>query len=231
MAVSMAVFCPQSRGPSQSYLDSIRSFITNHHILQHIVQNIPTLLDVWSILAQENPDIAHLSQGPRYAKLLIQWLVDDISDGAGSNSSGIVALPRLVIIQITQYFQFLESRRMTHADFVSQVRDFGGVQGYCGGLPAAVAIACSKSELDLIQTICTAIRLAYAIGVYAELGDDSEIPGTTTIVVRLKREGQAEELVDLFPRASTHPTASIISHQLIIDRPIFLPSQTQSRSA
>ncbi|RDL40047.1 Uncharacterized protein BP5553_00026 [Venustampulla echinocandica] len=194
MAVSMAVFCPQSRAPEQAYLDSIQSFITNHHVLQHIVQNITTLLDVWPILAQENPEISQLSQGPRYAKLLIEWLVDGISDGVISTSSGIVALPRLVIIQITQYFQFLESRDMTHADFTAQVRDSGGVQGYCGGLPAAVALACAKNEPELIQLICTAIRLAYAIGVYAELGDDSGIPGTTTIVVRLKREGQAEEL-------------------------------------
>jgi hypothetical protein len=204
MAVSMGVFCPQSRAPSQSYLESIQSFISNHHVLQCIVQNIPTLLDVWSILAEKKPGIARLSQGPRYAKLLTQWLVDGASDTVASTSSGIVALTRLVIIQITQYFQFLESRDMTHADFIAQVRDAGGIQGYCGGLPAAVALACSKSEQDLIQSVCTAIRLAYAIGVYAELGDDSDIPGTTTIVVRLKREGQAEELVRMFPNASPH---------------------------
>lgn len=151
------------------------------------------------MLAEKNPEIARLPQGPRYTKFLTQWLVDGASEEAASTSSGMVALPRLVIIQITQYFQFLESKGITHADFIAQVRDSGGIQGYCGGLPAAVALACAKNEQELAQFTCTAIRLAYAIGLYAELGDNSEIPGATTIVVRLKREDQAEELVRMFP--------------------------------
>lgn len=199
MAISVAVFCPQSRAPSASYLDSIRTFILNHPILHCIPQHIDSLYQVWSLLSEQNEDIANLSKGRRYADYLIEWLGSGASEAAASTSSGIVALPRLAIIQITQYFQYLESQGISHREFVAQVRRRGGIQGYCGGLPAAVALASAYDEHDLVQPICTAIRLAYAIGLYAELGDDSDIPGTTTMVVRLKHEGQAEELLRGFP--------------------------------
>ncbi|GES58229.1 BcPKS16, polyketide synthase [Aspergillus terreus] len=199
MAISVAVFCPQSRAPSASYLDSIRTFILNHPILRCIPQHINSLRQVCSLLSEQNEDIANLSKGRRYADYLIEWLGSGASEAAASTSSGIVALPRLTIIQITQYFQYLESQGISHTEFVAQVRRRGGIQGYCGGLPAAVALASAYDEHDLVQPICTAIRLAYAIGLYAELGDDSDIPGTTTMVVRLKHEGQAEELLRGFP--------------------------------
>lgn len=82
------------------------------------------------------------------------------------------------------------------------------MQGYCGGLVAAIALACATDEQELAQSICTAIRLAFAIGLYAELGDDSQLPGITTMVVRLKWEGQAEELVRMFPRVSQYLSAT-----------------------
>lgn len=202
MAVSLAVFGPQSRAPSPSYLQSIRTFIVGHPVLKCVVQDITKLHDVWSLVGGNNQDIAALPQGPRYMGFLTQWLVDDESEAAASTSSGIVALPRLAIIQFAQYFQFLESKGMSHADFIARVRDLGGIQGYCGGLPAAAALACATNQEELAEAISTAIRLAFAIGLYAELGDDSQIPGTTTMVVRLKREGQAEELVRMFPHVS-----------------------------
>lgn len=202
MAVSLAVFGPQSRAPSEIYLDSVRASILEHPVLRCIAETIHTLNDVWSLLAKNNPDIAALRNGQRFANILIQWLVDGTSEFAASIASGIVALPRLAIIQFTQYFQFLANQRLTHGEFVSQARERGGLQGYCGGLPAAVALACARSEQELAKSICIAIRLAFAIGLYAELGDDSEIPGITTAVVRLKRVGQAEELVRIFPHVS-----------------------------
>ncbi|PKX97737.1 uncharacterized protein P174DRAFT_510672 [Aspergillus novofumigatus IBT 16806] len=189
----------QARAPSASYLDSIRTFILNHPVLHCIPQQIDSLHQVWSLLSERNDDIAHLSKGRPYADYLIEWLRSGASEAVALTSSGIVALPRLAIIQITQYFQYLENQGLSHAEFIAQVRRRGGIQGYCGGLPAAIALASAYDEHDLVQSICTAIRLAYAIGLYAELGDDSDIPGTTTMVVRLKHEGQAEELLRGFP--------------------------------
>ncbi|ROV96090.1 hypothetical protein VSDG_05051 [Cytospora chrysosperma] len=200
MTVSVGVFGPQSRAPTPTYLNEIRSYITNRSAFRCLIEEAASLRDVFSMLSQGNKDVAGLAQGPRYTEYLIQWIANGASEDVASTSSGIVALPRLVIIQMSQYLQFLERQGMTHLEFVDQVRTSkGGIQGYCGGLPAAVAVACARNEQELAEFTCNAIRLAYAIGLYAELGDDSNIPGSTTVVVRLKREGQAEELVKMFP--------------------------------
>lgn len=205
LKVSLAVFGPQSRAPTPAYLDSVRTFMTNHCVLGCVVREISTLRQVLSLLADKIPGISNLDQAPRYADFLIRWLADGPSEAAASASSGIVALPRLAIIQFAQYFQFLESRQMTHAQFIAAVRDSGGsIQGYCGGLPAAAALACARTDEELSRFMCAAIRQAFAIGLCAELGDDSGIPGTTTMVIRLKTEGQAEELVSMFPHVSVY---------------------------
>ncbi|KAI1501592.1 ketoacyl-synt-domain-containing protein [Biscogniauxia marginata] len=199
MATSLVVFGPQSKVASQSYLESVRAFIVDHPILSCITREITSLHDVWSLLAEQDPRISSLQNGPRYARILTEWLVDGATEAATCTSSGIITLPRLTIIQFAQYFHFLEKEGMEHEDIIAQVHSSGGIQGYCGGLPAAAALACAKGEDELARSMATAIRLAFVIGIYAELGDDSTVGGSTTMVVRLKREGQAEELVEKFP--------------------------------
>jgi acyl transferase domain-containing protein len=69
-------------------------------------------------------------------------------------------------------------------------------------MPAAVALASAREDQELARNIMTAIRLAFAIGLYTEIGDDSRIPGLAIMVVRVEGEAQAEELVKLFPGVS-----------------------------
>lgn len=203
MAISVGVFGPQSRAPTPHYLDKVRSTILNHIDFECMREEISSLLDVLAMLSRENADVARLVQGRRYTDFFIEWIVTGSAEAVASTSSGIVALPRLVLVQIAQYLELLDKEELTHVAFVEQVRaSRGGVQGYCGGLPAALAVACARSEQELVKLTCTALRVAFAIGLYAELGDCSSIPGNTTLVVRLKRPEQAEELVQLFPRVS-----------------------------
>jgi hypothetical protein len=54
------------------------------------------------------------------------------------------------------------------------------------------------------------MRIALGIGAYGELGDDENIPGPTTIVLRLKRPGQGEELVKKFPGVILDPQRNVI---------------------
>jgi len=201
MDCSFVAFSPQCWVPSAAYLDSIQSYIANHPILKHIKEQISTLRDVWSLLAEQNKDIAALAQGPEYMDYLIRWIEDGEAKPLAPIQSSIAILPRLCIIGVAQYFQFLESRGESHADFLSRVRESGGgIQGCCGGLPAAIAIATAADEQEIARTILTSIRFAFAIGLYMELGDDSRVPGSSALVVRVKKLEQAEELVRMFPR-------------------------------
>lgn len=198
---SFVVFGPQGAAPSVPYLQSIREFIINHPVIRCIYEDIGTLKDVWTIVAEKNKDVAALPQAPQYMNYFTQWLIDDKAENIASIASSIVALPRLYIIHVVQYFQFLERKAISHAEFTSRIRKTGGgFQGYCGGMPAAVSLASAKDDRDLSQNLMAAIRLAFAIGLYTELGDDTRAQGLAIMVVRVEKEEQAEELVAKFPR-------------------------------
>ena len=200
---SVAVFCPQSKAPQESYLDQLHSYIRQNKHLKSLCQDIVGLKDAWSIFANQREDIAALAQGPRHMQNVADWITAGKSAPIANAMSGILSLPLLVIIQMGQYFQYLELHGVKHSDFLAHVRKGGGVQGYCGGLLPAVAIACSKDEAELVKNAAVTMRVALGIGAYGELGDDESIPGATTVVVRMKRVGQGDELVNRFPGVST----------------------------
>ena len=204
---SVAVFCPQSKAPGEIYLNELHSFLRQSKYLQPFVQHILDLKDVWTILANERQGIADLSQGPRYLQNFSQWITTGQSSQISNCMSGILSLPLLVVIQICQYFQYLEHHGMSHSQLMAQLRAGGGIQGYCGGLLPAIAIACSQNEEEVAEKAAIAARIALAIGAYGELGDDESVPGATTIVVRTKRVGQGDELIEKFPGVSSSDSA------------------------
>lgn len=199
---SMAVFSPQSKAPQEAYLDEIRSYLCGKAELRPLLDAIDDLPKTWSIFAGYNADIAALSQGKRYTQALSDWARNGNSSSIANVKSGILSLPLLTIIQVVQYFQFLEIKRLRHEDLIKRLQERGGVQGYCGGLMPAIAIACSSSELEVAANASKAIRIALGVGAYGELGDDEAIVGPTTIVVRLKNPGQGKEIIEDFPDVS-----------------------------
>ncbi len=66
----------------------------------------------------------------------------------------------------------------------------------------ALAIAASRDEAEVVQNACKSLRIALGIGAYGELGDDENVPGATTLVLRTKYAGQADEMVAKFPGVS-----------------------------
>lgn len=223
---SVAVFCPQSKAPQESYLDQLQSFFARHSFFDKFRQDVVDLVNVWKTVAEQREDIAALPQGPRYMQGLAEWIMDGKSGPVSNSMSGIITLPLLVIMQIGQYFQYLEIQGIKHSEFIASLRKGGGVQGYCGGLPPAIALACSKDEKEVLENAAIAMRIAMAIGAYGELGDDPSIPGATTLVVRTKRPGQADEMVSKFPGVSllSYINSRVKRSKVVLIRPslIFL---------
>ncbi|MCJ1282148.1 hypothetical protein MMC26_001471 [Xylographa opegraphella] len=196
---SAAVFCPQSKAPRENYLTQLHFFLQSSKHLEPFVRYLLNLKDIWNILANERQDIADMGQGLRYIDGLSEWIITGKSSQIANRMSGIISLPLLVVIQTCQYFQYLELHGISHSQCVAQLRAGGGIQGYCGGLLPAMAIACSENESEVAENAAIAARIALAIGAYGELGDDESVPGATTIVVRTKRVGQGDELIQRFP--------------------------------
>ncbi|KAI7976452.1 hypothetical protein EIK77_003267 [Talaromyces pinophilus] len=186
---SAAFFCPQNKPPKPSYLDLIRRYLRSNATLEPFRTAILDSLSItWDVLAKTNPGIAAMTQGPQYIQHFHDWIAATESPSTSSEMqwtetmSGMISLPLLTIMQIVQYFQYLETRQISHTQFVQEIRT-GGAQGYCGGLLPAAAIASSCNEEEVIKNAGIALRLALAIGAYAELGDDENIPGPTTTYV------------------------------------------------
>ncbi|KAK0647379.1 Methylphloroacetophenone synthase [Lasiodiplodia hormozganensis] len=195
---SAAIFCPQSKAPEKSYLDQLQKFLVEHEQLRRLAGDVKRLQETWDIIAARREDIAALKQGPRYMRALHDWVEEGASAPVANAMSGILSLPLLVVIQTCQYFQYLQLAGLTHAEFLDGLKT-GGAQGYCGGLLPAMAIACAKDEDEVVTMAAVAMRIALAVGAYGELGDDENLPGPTTIVVRLRQEGQGEDIVRKFP--------------------------------
>ncbi|KAA8615013.1 polyketide synthase [Pyrenophora tritici-repentis] len=199
-AASVAIFCPQSKAPDEAYLDQLRTFFVNHSQLRKLADAVQRLDETWNILAARRPDIAALHQGPKYLRALHNWVETGASKPVANAMSGILSLPLLVVIQTCQYFQYLRLAGLTHAEFLHGLKT-GGAQGYCGGLLPAIAVACAKDEEEVVSMAGIAMRIALAVGAYGELGDDENLPGPTTIVLRLRHEGQGEDIARKFAGA------------------------------
>ncbi|MCJ1436576.1 hypothetical protein MMC27_005956 [Xylographa pallens] len=229
LMVSAAVFCPQSKAPGEQYLTQLHSFLRSNKYLEPFVHYILNLKDTWTVLANERQDIADMGQGLRYINSLSDWITTGKSSQIANCMSGIISLPLLVVIQTCQYFQYLELHGISHAQCVAQLRAGGGIQGYCGGLLPAMAIACSEDEAEVVENAAIAARIALAIGAYGELGDDESVPGATTIVVRTKRVGQGDELIQKFPGSYISAITDPKTISIVGPVPVLLKLQCHAR--
>jgi hypothetical protein len=134
---SAAFFCPQARAPDEKYLAGMHSFLSHDKHGQMLLKEIVALKTerVWSIFAAARADVAALSQGPGYVDMLHDWAAEGVSSPLAAARSGIVALPLLLVLQITQYLRYLAYNKLSHQGFLASVGKAGGIQGYCGGLP------------------------------------------------------------------------------------------------
>ncbi|KAK4244346.1 BcPKS16, polyketide synthase [Corynascus novoguineensis] len=204
---SAAFFCPQARAPDEDYLAGMHSFLSEDKHGQMLLREIVALKTekVWTIFADVRADVAALSQGPEYVDMLHDWAAEGIAKPLAEARSGIVALPLLLVLQITQYLRYLAHHGLSHQGFLASVGKAGGIQGYCGGLPSAMAIACAKDEAEVIKHTATAMRIVLGVGAYGEAADDTGGTGSTTLAMRLKYEGQGDDLTRRFP--GTHVSA------------------------
>jgi len=198
-SVSAAFFCPLSGAPDEEYLTGLHSFLRHNQYGQVVLEELSNLERIWTIFANARDDLQALSEGPVFVDMFRDWARYGNSGPLAAARSGIVALPLLLVLQIGQYLCYLETHGLSHREFVAEVRHAGGLQGYCGGLPAAIAIACAKDEKEVVRNAAIIIRVVLGVGACSEAADDTNGMGSTTLALRLKHAGQEDELVRSFP--------------------------------
>lgn len=201
--VSAAFFCPQTRNPDEAYLVSLHAFLSNNVYGRILLNEVVALADtqLWETFASARDEVRQLEHGPHCLSLLRDWAADGASGPLSKARSNISSLPLLTVLQAGQYLRYLEIRGIAHRDFVSDIQNAGGVHGYCGGLPSAIGIACAENETEFVHYVATALRILVGIGAYTEAADDDKGAERTLLAVRLKYEGQGDELIRDFPGA------------------------------
>ncbi|KAI9725826.1 MAG: Type I Iterative PKS [Chrysothrix sp. TS-e1954] len=196
----MTVFGPRIKAPEVGYLDKLRDFVQSSHILhdlQGVVRSLPKLL---SQISEDLEDVTPSTNASKRTEAFVDWFFGELpSSEIADNQFGDTVLPLLALIQIAQYLSFLHTKGLDHASLVSHLQYFGGIQGHCGGLPCAIAVACSANEDELGQNFAVALRVAFIIGVAGSIHDDGTTPAATMAIVRLKRPEQRDSLVQSFP--------------------------------
>ena len=191
---SLIVCGPQGGWPSHEELARLKAFLLSEPRLEPFLATIRELPQLWPLLKRTAPGI-QASEAIELLGSLTQWINNEDCFPRDSTPPNIISTPLTVIIQIVQYFQYLKGNGTTHANVISSVQS-GGFQGFCTGILAATALACSKDELEINTFGAVALRLAVCVGAAVDSdGKFGELAFVTkSLAVRWKAEGGKKEL-------------------------------------
>ena len=200
--VSAAFFCPRSRPPRIDYLTELRVFLERHPHGSLLLAHVSTLDETWPLFIDAHPDIRALPHAQRDLSRLVAWSKGGPVPPVCETSAGFVALPLLLVLQLGQYLRYLQVHSLSHQTFLRQVQAAGGIQGFCGGAAAALCVACAKDEAEVIANAAVLLRVVMGAGALMDAAGDWSSTAPTTIVLRLKYEGQGEEILGHYPDVS-----------------------------
>ena len=155
----------------QSMEEMIRPISQGPH-RDWILDTMSGLPNYLNALNSKMPEIAHAIPGPKQLADLDSWLRHGVSDMASDVTlPSIIVGPLVVLIQLTQYWQYLE---LTHgeqpttdvqADLVASSKEKKVESlGFCAGLLGALSVASANNRQEFQQYGAVAVRLAMLIG-------------------------------------------------------------------
>ena len=196
---SLVVFGPQTIWPSDQYLYHLRAVLLLNPRLRPFILAIRELPSLWESLTVFDARLVAVP-GLRLITDLHRWLDYGTISQPSEEFPNALLTPFTVIIHITQYFQYLDSTDggLTHSDIFKRI-DFGGFQGFCTGILAAIAASCSKNDEDLSTLGVVALRLALCIGAYMDLDLAYADQSTKyrSLAVRWKLDAGSDTITDI----------------------------------
>ncbi|QKX53212.1 uncharacterized protein TRUGW13939_00288 [Talaromyces rugulosus] len=217
--ISAVVFSPQNVAPTREHLDLIRASLNRHDTLSPLRDALLNLPKTWELFANIRLEIATLQQGKLYTNMFSKWIQSGETSELEQTRSGIVTLPLLTVLHIVQYYEYLQASGTRHAELLRTIK--GGVQGYCIGLMAALVVATSENENDLINNATAAVRITLGIAAFGEIGCDPSNQCSTTMAIRLRKGTEGDETIRAFPQSyvsaiSDTQSISITAHASVI---------------
>ena len=203
---SIIVFGSQTTWPSSEYLFQLRAALLLEPRLRSFLIAIRELPRLWQDLIAHDQRLTAVP-GQAWLAYLVEWVNHGESPSIPGLPPNVLTMPFTIIIHIIQYSVYVHGLKTNHAEVLKNVQK-GGIQGFCTGLLAAIAVACSQDEKDIDVFSVVALKLALCIGAYVDL-DGAFANGvnvTTSIAVRWRSEAGHDSILEVL---KSHPDVSI----------------------
>jgi hypothetical protein len=197
LSPSLIIFGPQGSPPSVEELGALQTWLQKKRARFPWVRDLQNIPNIWNRYVAHTPELGSLD-GQSQIQSLTQWINGNGSLPTEPVSGGLLAVPVLVILQLAQYYHFLEANSFSHEQLLGLCAA-GSTQGYCTGFLAAAAIASSPTLQELDTNAAAAIYLAIGIGAYSDLMNRDGNNDPNLLTVRLTHGSQKEELVRQVP--------------------------------
>ncbi|KAF7554237.1 hypothetical protein G7Z17_g3055 [Cylindrodendrum hubeiense] len=177
----------------QSVEELVRPFSCSIH-RTWILDTIAGLPKYWDALVDSIPNMAGTVPGRRQLNDLDGWLRHgtfntNTTQDDDTNLPSIVVGPLVVLVQLTQYWRYLELTGTNNpgktadlqADAILRQQQQGGPKfeslGFCAGLLAAVAVASASNQQEFYKYGAVAVRLAMLIGALVDVQEEWDKSG------------------------------------------------------
>lgn len=176
---ALVLFASQIPEQSEEDKEKLRTLLLLSPRLQGVVKALESLPLLYEALTKSLPDLRTTLSDSGLQDIL-SWIKGEKPiDSRVDISSNTWVTTVTVVNHLVLYSGFLDTSGVyqAHAQIIERCK-LGGIQGFCSGLLAAVAVACSPSEEDLDKNGVWAVNLAFCIGVLIDsTTEDPTQPG------------------------------------------------------
>jgi len=206
---SLLLFGSNVELPSGTALEDIRQELINNPSLTVLKRAVLELPEFWTRLVDFDPDVGQVP-GLQYTGLLKQWIDHgEPLPGAHRPSPNLLTLTVTFLLQITQYTSYLrQAEKRSHVEVLRSVQG-AGIQGFCTGFLSAVAVASSKSELDIGELAATSLHLAVCAGAYVDRDGAYSSNPTDYQCLAVRWRGKETERAKLTSIIDSYPDVSL----------------------
>lgn len=202
----LIIFGPQRKLPHPEELSRLRLVIVSEPKLVAAIRDLPGL---WLALVRQLPELQRVP-GPRVFQELKAWINHGHRLSPSQPCTNVLLTPLSVIADIANYLYSLRvsitDQNNSHAAILESVHHYGGFQGLCTGLLAAIAVACSKQEDDIGNFGAVAFRLAVCVGAIVDLEGAFCVPPDEACCLSVRsRVGEEPKMLKIlldFPEVS-----------------------------
>ncbi|MCJ1394621.1 hypothetical protein MMC18_007501 [Xylographa bjoerkii] len=169
------IFGPHIGTFTKQAMDKLVRPISQGSHREWILEATGGLSSYWEALTEKIPEIGAAIPGLKQLGDFDSWLRHGQADMAqDAQLPNIIITPLVVLIQLTQYWQYLELTQNSasgdlHADLIAQQQQSGKngkfeSLGFCGGMLGALAVASAHNRQELEKYASVAVRLAMLLG-------------------------------------------------------------------